>query len=484
MKEMEKKLLDQLEIWHQNDQYEEIVNMLNSIPKVNWDEEHYQRMASAKNNLSQYEEAIELLVEIEDTCTEKHRWYFKLGYAYFYLDQIEKAYDAFEEALKYDENDEGTLSFIDECIRYLVVPIKDSPFSLRVEECWKTFVEKENGLRELIARKEDSHKILSYCEDIMNVAFKSSYFELGFNGEKFDLILSSEGDPVLMFKLVYFKSQAPQSVFENWNIIIGRQRSNDQYEFQMYNKRITMSDVSVFVENKEDSQYGITIYHKDIAALLKEDEDKAYSLVSVLLDQAIGEIPAMKYIAYLDILEKSLENETVRLNDLNNYLQQQVTKEQLEAWDEPESICERYTVYELESQDSDEARSDIFVGSTCCPRIVNAYLSDNSYYEEMFDEDGANIGFVFYSLEGIENVLDYRDEIIEELEKTNNFVFIGGATGTQYGYIDFISWNLYKTINAIKEAFKNKSSLEVCYQRYRRDLGWVYLKNEKETVVN
>ncbi|MEG0593553.1 MAG: tetratricopeptide repeat protein, partial [Coprobacillus sp.] len=249
---MEKKLLDQLDIWHENDQYEEIVNMLNNIPKVNWDEEHYQRMASAKNNLSQYEEAVELLMEIEDTFTEKHRWYFKLGYAYFYLDQIEKAYDAFEEVLKYDENDEGTLSFIDECIRYLVVPVKDRPFSLRVEECWKTFVEKEKGLRELISHREDSHKILSYCEDIMNVAFKSCFFELGFNGEKFDLILSSEGNPVLMFKLVYFKSQAPQSVFENWNIIIGRQRSNDQYEFQMYNKRITMSDVSVFVENKED----------------------------------------------------------------------------------------------------------------------------------------------------------------------------------------------------------------------------------------
>lgn len=147
---MEKKLLDQLELWHQNDLYEEIVEVIESIPKVDWEEEHYQRIASAKNNLDQYEEAIELLMEIEDTFTEKHRWYFKVGYAYFYLDNIEKAYDAFEEALKYQEDDEDTLYFLDECIRYLVTPTKDKPFSLRVEECWETFIEKEKELREII----------------------------------------------------------------------------------------------------------------------------------------------------------------------------------------------------------------------------------------------------------------------------------------------------------------------------------------------
>lgn len=63
-------------------------------------------------------------------------------------------------------------------------------------------------------------------------------------------------------------------------------------------------------------------------------------------------------------------------------------------------------------------------------------------------------------------------------------MIIGGATGTQYGYIDFISWNLSLTLKEVIDIFMDKPSVEVCYQKYRKDMSWIYLKNEKETVIN
>lgn len=70
------------------------------------------------------------------------------------------------------------------------------------------------------------------------------------------------------------------------------------------------------------------------------------------------------------------------------------------------------------------------------------------------------------------------------LSRIDDAVIIGGATGTQCGYIDFISWDLSLTLKAVIDIFKDKPSIEVCYQRYRKDMPWIYLKNEKETVIN
>ena len=41
---------------------------------------------------------------------------------------------------------------------------------------------------------------------------------MGFNGEKYELILTPEGDKVKLFELCYFQKHAPREVLEHWNI--------------------------------------------------------------------------------------------------------------------------------------------------------------------------------------------------------------------------------------------------------------------------
>ena len=44
-------------------------------------------------------------------------------------------------------------------------------------------------------------------------------FEMGFNGEKYELILTPEGDKVKLFELVYFQKHAPKEMLKHWNIL-------------------------------------------------------------------------------------------------------------------------------------------------------------------------------------------------------------------------------------------------------------------------
>ena len=60
-------------------------------------------------------------------------------------------------------------------------------------------------------------------EGALNQAFDEISFEMGFNGEKHELILTPEGDKVKLFELIYFQKHAPKEVLEHWNILVGRQ---------------------------------------------------------------------------------------------------------------------------------------------------------------------------------------------------------------------------------------------------------------------
>ena len=72
---------------------------------------------------------------------------------------------------------------------------------------------------------EQGELLLKTCSQVLELAFCDPAFELGFNGEKYELILSPEGKRSALFPLVYFQPHAPKSILEHWNILVGRQPS-------------------------------------------------------------------------------------------------------------------------------------------------------------------------------------------------------------------------------------------------------------------
>ena len=113
-------LQQQLEQWHQQDQFQKIVDAILAIPKENWDYELKSHLARAWNNLGEYQKAKELLLQMSGEGKADPLWHFRLGYAYYYLDQLEEALREFDIVLELNPTEEDALLFRNWCRQGLI----------------------------------------------------------------------------------------------------------------------------------------------------------------------------------------------------------------------------------------------------------------------------------------------------------------------------------------------------------------------------
>ncbi|MDR0267711.1 Imm51 family immunity protein [Paenibacillus sp.] len=109
---MEKDLLEQLNLWHEEDEFEQIIGKIEEIPEQDRDYDLVSHLARALNNLERYDEALQQLFMIKTEGEHDPLWHFRVGYAYYYLTQYEDAVRAFKMAKKLDPEDEDTLMLL------------------------------------------------------------------------------------------------------------------------------------------------------------------------------------------------------------------------------------------------------------------------------------------------------------------------------------------------------------------------------------
>ena len=186
-------LLEQCRIWNDNGEFQKIIDALEAIPAEERTPEMDSELARAYNNLAQpgeralYEKAIALLEPHEEYFKGDHNWNFRMGYAYYYLDQEGPALRYFEQALDARPGDEDTQELIDDCRRRLALPRFEKPFRQRVREAWTAFEEIEGELRAVMDAdqiRERGEEVVAKCEGALNLALSRVAFEIGFNGEK------------------------------------------------------------------------------------------------------------------------------------------------------------------------------------------------------------------------------------------------------------------------------------------------------------
>jgi len=112
---MEKDLLEQLDLWHKEGEFEKIAKRILEIPEQDRDYDLISHLARTMNNLEQYEGALQLLLTIEQQGKQDPLWHFRLGYSYYYLEQYENAARAFEGAIQLDPKDKDALMFLKWC---------------------------------------------------------------------------------------------------------------------------------------------------------------------------------------------------------------------------------------------------------------------------------------------------------------------------------------------------------------------------------
>lgn len=490
-REAEERLAGQLQEWHEKDEFEKIIETIEGLPEEEQTAELISLLARAYNNLATSEDrhyfkkAIALLKSVEEELAQDHGWNFRIGYAYYYLDQEKTAKDYFEKALEYRPGDEDTMEFIRLCEGQLTIPISMRPFRKRTELGWASFLEGEEKLRAMLDEKKHGDELAEYCAKLLAPAFEEIYFEIGFNGKKYELILTPEGDRARLFKLVYFRDHAPGELLDRWNIIVGRQASRG-FQLQMLGQEISAGDVRVWVEDLEDKQIGLSVYCEKLLPMLRENENQAYSIMTILLDQNMGELAAMRYIGYLDMLEEPREGEALSPEELSDHIRASIDPENFDACTSGEKNCEWYTAYQMKPVQEEQRflRRDVYVGMTSCMPLLAEYYRGEDHCMEDFHRDGAVPGFLYYSLEGIakEDVLTLRDTLEEAIrEQARDAVtFIGGATGTEYGYLDLIAWDLGECLDAADTALSASPVLEAAFHTFRWNASSVWMKSREE----
>ena len=165
----------------------------------------------------------------------------------------------------------------------------------------------EAELRQMMDEDKDHTRgaeLVAQMQETLNLVFDEISFELGVGGEKHELILTPEGDKVKLFELVYFQKHAPKEVLEHWNILVGRQPLQNIGLRTENGWDISGEDVQIWLEEQGENSFAISAYCEKLLPMLREEEGRAWWMLTTLTDQVLGEIPHMRYIDSFDVLEE------------------------------------------------------------------------------------------------------------------------------------------------------------------------------------
>ena len=435
-------LLEQCEIWNDREEYQSIIDAIEALPKEERTPELDSELARACNNIADvgdralFEKAAELLKPHEAYFAGDHNWNFRL----------------------------------------------------RTLEAWAVFEEREEHLRGLMDRRnqEDVEEtLIAECGDILETALKDVNFELGYNGEKYELILTPEGDKARLFELVYFRRHAPVSLRGQWNIRVGRQTS-EGFELKAFGHQISAKDVEIWIERLDENRIKLTLFCEMLLDMFQENEDRVWWMLSVLTDRILGEIPAMTVIGEFEAVNERRSDPGAALSRLPELLKAMGISFCMEA---DEYLEHSYSGYELEpDRDSQEkVRTDVYIGSTRCVSLVRGFLSGESSVMDAYHQDGVAAGFFSYPLDMFtgenraEAVMEFRDRLeaaVTARAGEDAVTFSGGATGIYCGYLDFIAWDLRLVLEAASDFFEKSGLSWASFQSFRQDVGAVCLLDQ------
>ena len=490
-------LLQRCQKWHEEGQYQKIIEALKAIPAENRSPEMDSELARAYNNWGAlcsgreaFKKAIALLKPHEEYFADDYFWNFRIGYSHYCLEQEGRALRYFEKALENRPDDEDTGELIESCKRGIALPRFSECFRERTESAWKEFAGQEAQLRRMMDEDADharSEEIVDKMEKTLQLAFDEISFEMGTGGGKYELILTPEGDKVKLFELVYFQKHAPKEVLEHWNILVGRQpsrniglRTGDGWD-------ICGEDVQIWLEEQGENSFAVFAYCEKLLPMLREERNRAWWMLTTLTDQLLGEIPQMRYIGSFDLLESPRPEPSILLSQLPDQLRERGK----DLSTDPEDYLQSYVAYKMNPEEDPDAdwRFDTIAGSTNCVPLLNGYLNaDNDFIDELH-ADGTVAGFFCYPLDslreekGSQKIFDFRNKLEKALSAKDGpelLTLTGGATGLYCGYLDFIAWDIGAALRMAKEFFEESDIPWASFHTFRREAGTVTLKKAPE----
>ena len=92
--------------------------------------------------------------------------------------------------------------------------------------------------------------------------------------------------------------------------------------------------MQIWLEEQGENSFAISAYCEKLLPMLREEEGRAWWMLTTLTDQVLGEIPHMRYIDSFDVLEEPKVEPSFLLSQLPDKLREQG----LELSTDPEAI--------------------------------------------------------------------------------------------------------------------------------------------------
>lgn len=431
---MNDELMEQIDEWHKAEKHQEIIDALEQIPEAERDFETTGFLARAYNNIEEYAKAAELLESVREEGAEDERWNFRMGYAQYFLCNYREALSYFSKARELEPENGDALSFIRQCNMAM-------PLTRRVKEFWNWFVENEEKLSGMMCPNsmEEADAFMEFISKGTNLISEDMHFNIGGDHE---FTFSVEGWPDLFIIYPYIISCMPECLKGKWKFFPFNPGKVGSFAYRVHDTDVDMGKIMVKASYDEKREnFNIRYYDKNLCALPEENSDGNFH---VILELVLGEGVSFKYVNGIE-RASGIEEGMIALSGLRQHIEETVKSHGHEFFENPKDV---YTGYQLTPKESDELRFDVIVGSTCLSSIVADYYHGST---EIFDHaDGFGVQalyMVFQNGVGEDNILNFRhdleDRITEEiLEPGNLGVITGGATGTEYSYIDLFVYDL------------------------------------------
>lgn len=491
-------ILAQCRMWHHGDEYQKIIDALEKIGPERRTMEMDLELARAYNNQATAADkdllwkAAALLRKHEEKMAEDYSWNFRLAYAYYYLDREDQALGYFRKALTLHPGDRPNINtkaeieeFIKHCMEQLVCPDFSRPFRRRVLDAWAAFAAEEAEFRALIDRKsaEAGEELVARVETILRRAVHDMTFELGKHDDRYELILSADGQRMNLFQLSYFAKYAPLSVRAHWDIYTGRQRTPG-FVMRSGSWEVAAEDVDVWAEPTKSCRAKVTLYAKTLKLLMAVDHPMAEWMLSVLVDTELGEVAAMSALDGLDVAGSPLPGMPISLRWLYKHL------EELGA--DMSGDAERSLAWTLDytlEADTDENASwrlDVCEGETRAAPLINEYLKGESWETDRYFADGITAGFFIIPAASFDgdrkSMAAFLGDMGGRIQKEagpHAVTLLGTAAGLYAGYIDFIAWDTDAVFRAADICFTKTDLPWAGYHSFRRDLPTMRLINRE-----
>ena len=508
-------ILEQCRTWQKQNKQKLIINLIESLPEEQRTALVDSELAKAYSDRVQVtpiraqdildlKKAVALLKKHEAELGETFNWNFRLGYAYFYLEQHDLSVKYMQKALLLDTED-TTDDCIKDDVEYFIncseqsinLPIVTCSFLDRVRLTWEEFKQRRSHIEDLINTNEHD-KAIALLEECFHVLFEDIHFELGIKDKVYEIIFPTECDLATALQLKTFIAHIPSKLKKHWSFIIGRP---DDANLIIDNgaAKLTSQDFMVYSSVIGNSRYDLKIIAPKLKQFASTDE-QAQKLAFYYIASTLGEVNYINHIARLELLNKD-----ANINDLSGYdqgctldnfilkLKEQGLKLNNDVKLLPDSC---FKEYQQGNPFGNEicSRLDIDHGMTSLLGLHIEFIEEESSLYNSFYHNGAIPLFICFELANPpkSSSLHITDSQLDKMVATIRnktaavATIVGYASGLNYGYIDCIAWDVQKFLACIEYYFNQNDKIKsAACQAFNQSDSFVRLKpNEPDSAEN